>query len=383
MICEDCGYILSPFEQKCPRCAVAGATSNVMRPTVQNTDEVSSNQQSPNNTHHAIEVPCIVCQSSKTINVGAIVFENYFGDENISLALEFDIAKIIPPFIPYPAQPKKKNSFTPYATLSTLGCLASPFIALFLWIFVGAPPKVIMVLILLICVSVFASRSYFSKIDQESFEKAMSAWGTEANRIQILRDKIWRSMATHLFYCPDCQHVFDSETKKSVHTENLVTEMKRQNVKNDRQLLSERLMKGQLPECDEPLNYKPGEQCHFVSETSLWENKYQGRSYGGVSPGVSFRIAKGVRFRLGANKGASFPMYEFESIDTGRFCITNQRIIFMGVSQSIEIPLLKLIACDLYDEGLILHRSGRKNSQFFKLSDADIAAAIVSLLINS
>ena len=90
-------------------------------------------------------------------------------------------------------------------------------------------------------------------------------------------------------------------------------------------------------------------------------------SYGGPS----FRIAKGLSFRLGASSGTSESHEEIRPIDEGTLVLTNQRMIFVGSKRTIGLPIDKIIGID--DEAfywLRLNREGKQKAEIFEFDSA-------------
>jgi hypothetical protein len=66
--------------------------------------------------------------------------------------------------------------------------------------------------------------------------------------------------------------------------------------------------------------------------------------YQAGSSGFSFKVAKGVRYRVGGTRGTYVPGEEQPTpVDTGTMTITNQRVVFQGAKQAREWSYSKLI----------------------------------------
>jgi hypothetical protein len=80
----------------------------------------------------------------------------------------------------------------------------------------------------------------------------------------------------------------------------------------------------------------------------LIEPRSGGGSYQGGSQGMSFRVAKGVRFRVGQHKGTYVPNPEvLKVIDSGgNAYVTTQRVIYTSPSRSREWDYSKTV--DIY-----------------------------------
>ncbi len=90
-----------------------------------------------------------------------------------------------------------------------------------------------------------------------------------------------------------------------------------------------------------PVVLKKGEIVHFADKATLKELKTVSLGYEGGSHGVSFRIAKGISYRVGAHRGHVVREDRFVETSRGVFIITNQRLFlhpFPGY-KPLSIPL--------------------------------------------
>jgi hypothetical protein len=72
----------------------------------------------------------------------------------------------------------------------------------------------------------------------------------------------------------------------------------------------------------------------------------------GGSRGVSFRVAKGVRYRVGATRGHVVPGEEVNQItDRGEYLVTSQRAAFRGEKRTTEWLYSKLIGFSVEGDG--------------------------------
>jgi hypothetical protein len=82
----------------------------------------------------------------------------------------------------------------------------------------------------------------------------------------------------------------------------------------------------------------------IISPSALIESRRGPGHYAGGSQGFSFRIAKGVRYRVGANRGTYVQGDEkLTQVDTGSVTVTSMRIVFQGSKQSREWALAKVL----------------------------------------
>ena len=97
---------------------------------------------------------------------------------------------------------------------------------------------------------------------------------------------------------------------------------------------------------------KKGEVAIDSVPAKLLEYRSTGSSYQGGSQGVSIRIAKGLSYRVGANRGQLVRNPDALSvIDSGDATFTNQRVVFGGQAQTREWAFDKLVDFNSGDNG--------------------------------
>lgn len=116
---------------------------------------------------------------------------------------------------------------------------------------------------------------------------------------------------------------------------------------------------------DTPVILKPGEDLLFaLPAVGLKEPRAVRKSSGGYA-GPSFRVAKGVYFRMGRFGSTSESHQEIRDIDKGILTITNERFVFSGNMKTINLDLRKIVQVDPFTDGLALHKEGREKTQYF------------------
>ena len=94
------------------------------------------------------------------------------------------------------------------------------------------------------------------------------------------------------------------------------------------------------------------------------------RQYVGGSQGVSFRIAKGVYYRIGAFHGQPIDHTERVQVDTGIVVATNKNIYFAGPAKSLRIPYAKIVSFQPFDNGIgIIRDAASAKPQIFVTHD--------------
>jgi hypothetical protein len=108
---------------------------------------------------------------------------------------------------------------------------------------------------------------------------------------------------------------------------------------------------------------KAGEAELWDGSASLIEPRRAAGHYQGGYSGVSFRIAKGVRYSLGGTRGHYVPGPEVQApVDSGRVFVTSQRVVFAGGRTTREWNFAKLIGVDSShdDNTVLVHVSNRQ-----------------------
>jgi len=114
-----------------------------------------------------------------------------------------------------------------------------------------------------------------------------------------------------------------------------------------------------------PIILRANEECLVVlPNIELWEPRSVTRTFGGYG-GPSFRIAKGVSWRMGAFGAQSESHEELRTIDKGILTVTNKRLIFTGTKRSTDLSIAKIMTVDPYTDGIAVKTSGRAKVQYF------------------
>lgn len=115
--------------------------------------------------------------------------------------------------------------------------------------------------------------------------------------------------------------------------------------------------------------FRKDEIVHFADDAILKELRSVNLGYSRGSRGISFRIAKGVRFRVGAHRGRVVKEDRFIETSRGTLLITNQRLFlhpFPG-HKPLNIPLKKVLTYQCFNNGIELYKDGREKSYFFEV----------------
>jgi hypothetical protein len=104
------------------------------------------------------------------------------------------------------------------------------------------------------------------------------------------------------------------------------------------------------------INLQKDERLVWVFQRCDYLEDKTRRQYVGGSQGISFRIAKGVYYRVGAFKGQAIDRTERVHVDTGLVAATNKNIYFVGQAKSLRIPYTKVVSFQPFSDGIGLIR---------------------------
>lgn len=105
-----------------------------------------------------------------------------------------------------------------------------------------------------------------------------------------------------------------------------------------------------------PFNFKKEEKLVWLFKGVKYYEPKTSRSYVGGSHGVSFRIARGVYYRIGAFKGQPIETTSTVLLDMGMLGITDQHIYFAGDVKSFRVPYAKIVTVTPYSDGISIQR---------------------------
>lgn len=126
------------------------------------------------------------------------------------------------------------------------------------------------------------------------------------------------------------------------------------------------------------------ELAYWSEPANILEERVVRRRYEGGSQGFSFRITKGVSYRVGAHRGHLVSDTEVMPVSTGELIVTNKRVIFRGDAKSFNIRLDKLLELHFYSDGVRLtdEKGKPRVVKFTEEGNTDVVGATLSYAIN-
>jgi hypothetical protein len=143
---------------------------------------------------------------------------------------------------------------------------------------------------------------------------------------------------------------------------------------------------GKVPTISVPgLVCQKQEAAYWCEPASLLEERVIDRQYVGGSQGLSFRIAKGVSYRVGSQRGHLVSKTGIVPVSSGEMIITNKRVIFRGDRKAFSDRLDKLLDVHLHVDGIRITDGSAKPRvlKFSTAGNAEVVGAILSYAINN
>ena len=150
----------------------------------------------------------------------------------------------------------------------------------------------------------------------------------------------------------------------------------------DKHKVLRQIQSGVLPTCHTNIILKKGEVAHFSYFADLIEERAVRGRYQGGSAGVSFRVAKGVSFRVGQSRGTYHSDREPVAVSSGKLIVTNKRIIFDGDKKGFNITIGQLLSYEVFDNSILV-KPTRGNPRLVEFKDTSYDPDILDMGINS
>lgn len=144
-----------------------------------------------------------------------------------------------------------------------------------------------------------------------------------------------------------------------------------------------RIENGDLPAVEVPIKLERGESCHFTTPASWHEFRKRTETVGYYSQGVSFRIARGVYYRVGGSRPQRVTTEGLTEIDSGTLYVTSKRVLFDGLARNATIRLRSVISFQVFSDGLALEKGTGRTPYLLFAGDVELAAVILSRLLAS
>ncbi len=159
--------------------------------------------------------------------------------------------------------------------------------------------------------------------------------------------------------------IINTMKKKGDARRSAISADKQNSLMNEIQQLCDYAHRNQkLPEISVDLNLKKGEKAYFKdSYVTLSEERSKSVSNRG---GAAVRVAKGLY--IGGSQSVSRSYPELRQIDSGELVFTNQRVVFIGSTNTREYPLNKILKIESKYDGIVIAEEGKAKKSILRLS---------------
>jgi hypothetical protein len=145
------------------------------------------------------------------------------------------------------------------------------------------------------------------------------------------------------------------------------------------------IQNGNLPNVSvSNLILKKEEKVYWIAKAFLSTEKIVTKKIGGVYSGVSFRIVKGVTYRVGSIKAETI-REKTESAIGGELILTNKRVIWRGEGKSVVASWDKIIDIEFSSTGITFTLANKEKPlcvKYIDRDDLDIVGSIISYIVN-
>ncbi|MGL5980127.1 MAG: hypothetical protein ACRCZY_04470 [Phocaeicola sp.] len=107
-----------------------------------------------------------------------------------------------------------------------------------------------------------------------------------------------------------------------------------------------------------PFLLQKNEKIIWIFRNVAYYQQKTRREMRGRTQGMSFRVMKGVYYRVGGFKGTPIETTHNEYIDTGVVGLTDKHLYFSSPKKSFKLPYNKIIDIQSYSDGIGLQKEG-------------------------
>ena len=145
------------------------------------------------------------------------------------------------------------------------------------------------------------------------------------------------------------------------------------------------ILEGRVPkpsiEGQLPFNLKKSEEVVYLFKSVSYLEERTHRKYIGGSHGVSFRVMKGVYYRVGSFKGAPVDTSQIELVDSGLLLATTENLYYGGERKSFRVPYSKIVSFTHYSDGIGFQRDAASaRPQIFVTGDGWFTCNLIESL---
>jgi hypothetical protein len=139
---------------------------------------------------------------------------------------------------------------------------------------------------------------------------------------------------------------------------------------------------GKLPVVTGPIaniRLAPGELVHAIFQARLLDERVVRREFIGGNTGLTFRLTKGVNYRMGGTRGRSMPVSAIVPVDEGNVIVSSQRVMFMGRKKPFAYVWTDVICAEPAGDGVHLVFHGKNNTATLQYANSTYAEVLAAL----
>ena len=128
-------------------------------------------------------------------------------------------------------------------------------------------------------------------------------------------------------------------------------------------------------------NFESGESPIWSFFPATYFSQRAKTEYVGASQGVSVRLAKGMYYRVGAQKGTAIRANYLSQEAVGALVLGSRNAYFVAPMKAVKIPLKRIVAVSLFEDGIVLSAGATTTKpHIFKVDDPTFAANVLARL---
>lgn len=181
------------------------------------------------------------------------------------------------------------------------------------------------------------------------------------------------------------QHIDDFVAKTGISISNLPAKYQDSDIAKVGQATVLRdLQNGIYPVCNVQLPIILAKNEHVLwayNGVSMFMEKIE-RETVGRSGGFSFRVCKGVTYRVGQFKGHPVEHSRMNLEGKGALIVTNKNLIFYSQQKNNKVPFNKIVGITPYSDGIEVHKDGNAKRLTFQGFDGWFIMNLLSMVSN-
>jgi hypothetical protein len=123
--------------------------------------------------------------------------------------------------------------------------------------------------------------------------------------------------------------------------------------------------------------FQKNEKIVWFFSTCILKEMKTTKHYVSGSHGFSFRIMKGISYRVGTTKGRTVSTTDLQEKGNGNLILTDKNVYFSSSTKSFRIPLRKIISVEAFSDAIVLMKEPNSQAVFLYVDDTRFAANVI------